>query len=202
MHAHDPNERIRGTATADWLLMTLGPLLAAGVGAFTEGLSVEKALAMACFLALAGVGAIRRWLPRLSLIGSPVGIGMVVSRSVRIPLFFAQIERAGLAKHPRGARCGIKLRDPDALAGRLRSDLARDLLRIVHRDWHEAGADRSPRTLLDALRRTEQETGFHLLFSANQLGVEPAVAAAAMQEQVVKWNWLRATAEPAARARV
>ena len=182
--------------------MTLGPLFAAGVGAFAaaEGLSVNKALGMACFLALAGVGAARRWLPRLSLIGSPVGIGMVVSRSVRIPLFFAQIERVGLAKLPGGARCGIKLRDPDALVGRLRSDLARDLLRIVHRDW-EAGADGSPRTLPDAMRRTEQETGFHLLFSASQLGVAPAAAAAAMQEQVVKWNWLRATAEPAARAR-
>jgi hypothetical protein len=202
VHAYDPNQRIRGTAPADWLLMVLGPLFASVVAAFavTEGFSGQKALAIGCFLAFAGVGVVRRCWPRLSLIGSPLGIGMVVSRSVRIPVAFLHMERAGLAKLPGGPRCGIRLRDPDALVRRLRSDLERDMLRIVHRGWSHAAGE-APRTLGDAMRRSEQETGFHLLFSESELGVPANAAANAMQEQIVKCNWARATAEPAARAR-
>jgi hypothetical protein len=196
---------IRGTARADWTLIALGPLFVGCVCALAERpLSVQNALALAVVSACSVLGLVRRVRPWLGIAAIPGGLGLVVSRSTRIPLGWSDLARAGVVEHDGERGLAIELRDPLALAGRLGPDLARDLLRILRREFGPNVVDVQHPSIEDAMRRTRERTGFDLLFPERKLGNTGAAAAAAIiGQQIVRTRWHRAmSAQEAAAARI
>ena len=195
---------IRGTARADWTMIALGPTLAACVSALADHpLSFQSLLAIATLSACATFGMIRRLRPWLGFAAIPGGVGLVVSRSTRIPLEWSDLARAGVVEHGGEKGLALELRDPVALAGRLGPDLTRDLLRIMRREFGPNAVDAERPSIEDTMRRTRERTGFDLLFSETKLGNTPAAAAASIiGQQIVRTRWHRAmSAQEAAAAR-
>jgi hypothetical protein len=196
------NAGIRGTARADWTLMTLGPLLAAVVWLFAgHPVSLQNVFGIAFLSGCALVGFVRRLRPWLALGAIPDGLAILVSRSVRIPLLWTDLGRAGVVEHGGEKALAFELRDPETFAAQLAPGLTRDVLRIVRRELGPGAVDAERPSLADTMRRIREKTGFDLLIPEKKLGrTSAASAAAVIEELVVRTRFHRAVSAQEAAA--
>jgi hypothetical protein len=136
------------------------------------------------------VGFVRRLRPWLGIGAIEGGLGLVVSRSVRIPLAWSDLQRAGVFEHGGESGLALELRDPRAFADALQPDVTHDLLRILRRELGRQVVDAERPSLGDSLRRTRDKTGFDLIIPERKLGGATASgAAAAIGQQILKARW-------------